>query len=185
VSSIDDLLDNAEPRTETVKVSVRGSAASELETLGKRLTAAVAQGDTDTARGIGDKIETLGKKIEAEAVEFTFAATNRTAWSKLLRQHPPSDADRRSGADYDTLTFPAAAMALTCSVPGLTDDQAKALANKLSAGQFDRIWQACISANVGVEDPATVPLFASSIADLLASPENSTTALPEESPTAD
>lgn len=178
--TIDDLLDSSEPRTVTVKVAVRGSAASEAQRLAERITAAVANGDDPTV--LRDQLNDLGEEVEANTVELTFTAMTRTQWSKLLRQHPPKKADREQGYDYDPVSFPPEAMARCCD--DLSPAQAQQLADKLTAGEFDRIWQGCLEANVAVEDATSVPLFASSIAGALNFGGNSTTAASVESPTA-
>lgn len=180
--SIDDLLDSTEPRTASVKVAVRGSAASEAQRLGERLTAAVAVG-SDEVDELRAQLEALGREVEDTSVEFTFTAMGRTQWSKLLRQHPPKKGDREQGYDYDPVSFPPVAMDRCCDQ--LNQAQAQQLADKLTAGEFDRIWQACLEANVAVEDASSVPLYASKLAALLDSEPSSTSAANGASPTAD
>ena len=178
---VDDLIDGTEPRTASVKVAVRGSAASEAQQLAEELAVEVAAG-SDRVDDLRDQLERLGQQVEDSTVEFTFTAMSRAQWSKLLRQHPPKRADREQGYDYDPVTFPPVAMARCCDT--VTEAQATKLAQALSAGEFDRIWQTCLEANVAVEDASTVPLYARSIAAAVSSDPSSTTAANGESPTA-
>lgn len=82
---------------------------------------------------------------------FTFQAIGRRAWRELLAQHPPTAAQLEldAGLEYDPDTFPAAAIAAACVEPeGVTADAMAELEERLSIGQFGRLWTACLAANV-------------------------------------
>lgn len=188
MGSIDDFLDAVEPRTVTVNVPVRGDLVQEIRDVSQELGRAIREDELHNlpsrAPELQARLEQLNADLEADGVLFKFVGLSNREWSELLAAHPPSVEDRALGADYNPATFPVAAIAASCVEPeGVTPDKVEALADTVTLGVFRRLWDACLAANIGVEDQA-VPTTAAAIDGLLASVVSSTTAADTESPTA-
>ncbi|HXH57723.1 hypothetical protein [Iamia sp.] len=169
----------------TVSVYLDGSALDEIERLEADLPA-VAAADEDTneanrAPEMARRVEELYERSAASKATFTFEGLAGTAWSDLIRQHPPSEDQRKAGLDHNVDTFPQAAIAASAVAPTLTGDDVDWLWSTLTEGQRSLLWVACHKVNRGLSGPKAQP---SRTVSLLASGPRSTTQPPEESPTA-
>lgn len=101
---------------------------------------------------VAERIVEIEEQIAASVREFRFVSIGRKAWSDLLAQHPPTDAQRRRdrGIDYNPDTFPYVAMAAACTSPTMTVDQARKIGTSpaLDVAGWSELWGACIRANV-------------------------------------
>lgn len=186
--SIDDFLDQVEPRVVTVRVPIKGDLLERIGEISRELGKALREDESlnlpDRAPQLQAELDQLRAEMEDNAVTFRFVGLSNRAWSELLAECPPDDKERAQGLDFHPETFIPAAISASCTDPdGITPDKVLAMMEKLTLGVFDKIWSACLLANIGVEDDA-VPTSAAAIGGLLDSVVSSTTAAPEASPTA-
>lgn len=187
-SSIDDVLSQIQPREVTVSVSSRDDLVGRIRDMEGRVREALAYDEdhnaSDTAPAVKAELEQLVADYEAGQVEFTFRSLPHDQWMDLHSKHPPTDADKAMGRDYDGVNFPIAAMAASCVKPeGVTVDKIRDLASVLAHGPFQALFEACMAANLAVEDES-IPFSAAAIGAILAYVPSSTTAATEASPTA-
>lgn len=192
MTSLDQLLDSVQPREVTETVAVRGDLIERIRRKQTELAEAlrVDEGSNlpDRAPALRRELDQLAEDQKADRVEFRFRSLPGPEWKALLRAHPPTDADRAQGYDYDPEAFPPEAMAACCVAIGGEDAEETAegfrrLAEVMNFGSFRRLWDACLAANLGVEDEA-IPFTAAAFGAIVDSRPNSTTAAPTEPPTA-
>lgn len=164
VASFDDYLAEITPQEATARICLNGRLLAEkrkLETaLADRMAATAGEGslagDGDVVAIAGD-IQALEERIDAARRPFVFRSIGRQAWRDLLGKYPPRDSDKRNGLDHNPEKFPGAAIAASAVSPTLTIDQVNELDERLNLGQFDRLWAACLEANLDAgEDPKSV-----------------------------
>lgn len=156
--SLGDVIAHVRPRTKTVRVCLRGDLAEQHERLEDELAEARRRdeqtNEPNQAPAIARQIAALEADIKEQSVDFTFQAIGKTAWSDLLAKHPPTKAQKELRLDHNPETFSTAAIAASLVDPGdVTLEQVEQLAEHLSLGQWRRIWEACIAANVDGDDP--------------------------------
>ncbi len=181
-----DLAAEHTPRTDSVRVCMRGDLVAEIARLEQQMARQqVADERTNTpdlAPEIARRILDLQAEAAAHEREFVFTAIGQRAWSALLADHPPTDEQRKAGADHNPETFPYEAVAASCtSVAGGTGQDVRRLADRLSLGDWTRIWNCCLAVNLG---GTVLPKCAGATALLQPSGPSSTTAHPEGSPAA-
>lgn len=164
MSSIDDVLAAATPTVAAARISVRGDLLSRHAQLEQDLARALREDETENrhaqAPGIARQIEELEAEIAAASVDFEFTSIGRDAWSVLMSKHSPSDEQRQLGYQFDPISFPIAAVAASCTSHPMSVDDAQKLSAKLSDGQWTKLWEACLWANVEGRDPFSVTAFA-------------------------
>ena len=154
MASIDDILASAKPRSDTVRVSLRGDLAREYDRLETELHAA-----TDDARllELAEQLEAVQADIRAHAVEFVIVGLGKKRWTDLLADHPPTDEQRAElgrWLDHNPETFPYEAIAASITDPeGLTAEKVHDLEDILTVGEWERLWRAVVAANVGDRVP--------------------------------
>jgi hypothetical protein len=100
----------------------------------------------DVARRLLDALE----GCTAGETEFVFQYIGRKMWKALLAEHPPTDRDNERGADFNTETFPLAAMIAACVEPAdATPELFEELMDRVTAPQWDLLWTAAHQANTG------------------------------------
>jgi hypothetical protein len=158
--SIEDILGQASPRREIVRLSLRGDLAALHEQLEAELQGLVGRSDSLAAdpriADVAARIEDLEAEMRASEAEFTFRGIGRKAWTDLIGQHPPTDEQRKllgRGIDHNPETFPAAAIAASLVEPAATPEQVARLEEALTVGQWDRLWRAALEVNVGADLP--------------------------------
>lgn len=180
---IDDVLARARPARRTVAICLDGSIAGRLEVLQEQWRAAsgfdAEHNVNPTAPRISDEIAALAVEADRATVSFTIEALGATAWRRLVAEHPPP-ADDLDGWRWDMETFPPAAVAASCIDPKMSEDQAVALAERLSDGQWNKLLGAVMAVNLGDD----IPKFASGTGAAPTSEPSWTTAPLEESLTA-
>jgi len=149
-----DLVAKVEPREKVVAIITGGDLLGEHERATEELSLAMRQTRTSMADGspvgaLAAKVADLEKQIAASTVEIRLRGIGRNAFRALLDTHPGED-----GRAYDFDTFPPALISACAVDPTLTEAQAYALADVLTDGQWDEIfdaaWTACREVPDGV-----------------------------------
>lgn len=158
MTSIDDLLAEITAREKTVKILLDQRLLAEHERLDAELLAATKLDDEENrdpvGPGLAQKLVEFEAAIEAAKREFRFRAVGKKAWADLLALHPPTKEQTAANAriDHNPETFPGAAIAASCVDPVMTVEQVGRLEEALNLAQFDKLWAACLEANVGAFD---------------------------------
>lgn len=148
---IADIMAKAFPAKKTVRVSVRGDLIELIEEATDRWQAAIAS-DGDVLAGaqapaLYDELQALVAEAEAEKVPFTVTSIG-SAWGKLVREYPPTEADMLDGWKWNMEEFPAAALAACCVDPVMTIGEADALIEVLRDGELERLYGAVLALNI-------------------------------------
>lgn len=144
---------DATPHTVSEEVCFDRALVGELERAEAEL--ARHRGMLEPPPELAARVEELAAAVTEKTRTLVFTSIGRTAWRELLSGHPPTDEQREQlgrGLDHNPESFPFAAIAAACSEPGLTPEQAKWLSDNLPISVFERIWGACLTANVGGGD---------------------------------
>lgn len=180
---IEEIIAEVTPVERIVPICLRGDLVAEMELLERQLAQARANdakvNDVPTAYPIAEEIERVQGLIEAATRIFRFRSIGGEAWEELAGQHPPSDAQRAEGFDYDLATFHPAAIAASCVDPEMDASQAVRLHKVIGSGQWIQLWNACHQANVGTD---RLGKSVSASVTLQRSQPSSPTAAPEGSP---
>jgi hypothetical protein len=180
---IDDVLARTRLARRSVQVCLDGTVAGRLEALQAAWSDAVAydreHNVPDTAPGVAEEIAALEVEAQGATVTFTVEALGAGAWRRLVAEYPPPP-DDTDGWRWDLDTFPPAALAASCIDPKMSEDQATELAERLSNGQWSKLFGAVLDVNLGDD----IPKFGPGTAGHPTSAPSSTTAAPEESLTA-
>lgn len=191
MASITDILTVAEDpshrRTATVRILLNQDLEARHRELELRLVEELTGDDRfnrePVAPDVAAEIVALEAEIEAAKVTFVVRAIGRKDWSDLVAKHPPTEAQRRTGArlDFNPESFPVAALAACAVDPEMTPAQAQRLEAAVNSSQFDTLWAAVLDVNVGgLSSPKSL------IAGRIHRPSGAsvTTAAAEESPEA-
>jgi hypothetical protein len=184
MADIDDILGEITPERRTVPVCVRGGLSAQIEALEAELVHLNRTNDTLGDNGVQELAERI-HALELEAAEhthdFVFESIGKQAWHRLLAEHPPTKKQRDDRFEANPDTFQPAAIAACCISPAMTVEQATQLAERLSDGQWAKLWQAV--ADINIRDGG-LPKSELATAILRASGPSSTTAAREASPEA-
>jgi hypothetical protein len=157
---LDEFLDGYQRRRKTVTLYGRGDLVDEHARLEAELvqvgsTADVDDGDADRVRDILDRIKTAEAELAASGREFTVEACSHDEWYRLMVDHPPSEAERKSNPNTAVgAVFQAHAVARCVVTPKVTITQAKRMRAEMRPDDFDRLWMAVIECvEGGVEVP--------------------------------
>lgn len=134
---------------------------SELAAAERELGEVPSAGEGKTNAMLSDPVKKRVTDLRAQVKEKTrvlaFESVGMRRWKQMLSEHPPTEEQSlRFGRllDHNPETFPAVALAASCTEPGLTVEEAQRLLDELPVGVVDRIWAACLTANVaGSPDP--------------------------------
>lgn len=132
----------------SVQVCLDRALVSELEDATAELRKAQGDGMLDGAAELQERVDALRSEVEAKTRTLTFESIGRREWRKLLAEHPPTEQQKRDGADHNPETFPQAAIAASCIEPGLTTEQAEWLAAELPLMKFEEVWATCLAVNI-------------------------------------
>ena len=151
----------SKPRTETVRLCLRGDLLARHEQLEQDLARAreldEATNEPDTAPAIAREIKALEAEIREAEVPFVFESIGQSAWSDLLAEHPPTKEEREAGLDHhpDTFCIEAVARSMVDPDPGEGDAALEAVMSmfgppmRLNQTQFIQLWTGCYKANMG------------------------------------
>jgi hypothetical protein len=153
---IADLLARAKPLVIEVPVCTAGDLVTRhAQLMGELLAqgkgAKSIAGDPDTT-ALLDQIEAVEAEQEASTLVLAVRSIGRRAWADVLREHPPRPVDK--GLDHNPDTFPIAAVAAATGTPVETVD---ALAESLPPGEWRKLWDATVMANVAEMPHPKVP----------------------------
>ncbi|GII87058.1 hypothetical protein Ssi03_50480 [Sphaerisporangium siamense] len=157
---IDDILGKLQLPEKSVPLCLRADLQARFDTLERDLRAAQRAPEQDslagsgaTAREIANQIEAIRTEMQAHTVAFLLRALPNKEWSDLLKQHPPRKGNQGDlVSDYNTETFPVAALAACCKSPKMTEDQAGQLVDAITNGQWSRLTMAIGELNNGGGD---------------------------------
>lgn len=151
----------------SVRLCLDGELMDQIEQLDDSLTQALeadaAENRHPEAPAIAARIVELTEQARAKEVLFSFRHMGRRPWRDLIAEHPPTDSDKANGGDFNTSTFPVAAMVASCIAPtGVTQELIQELADEtLTDAQWNRLWATCHAANTGGADiPLSVAAYA-------------------------
>lgn len=143
------------------RVCFNRALLAELDQAEKAL-AAIPDSDSKMLEGNPDRakaekrVQTLRQQIGKSRKTLWFESIGTREWRKLLGEHPPTDEQKEATPtlDHNPETFPVAALVRSCVDPGLSLEQAKWLMEELSVAETDKVWTACLAANItGARDP--------------------------------
>ena len=154
MSEIDAWLSETSPHTVTEYVCFDRSLVGELEEAQDQL-ARQSRGMLEPPAELEERVKELKVQVAEKTRKFVFVSIGRTAWRQLLSENPPTQEqldELGRNLDHNPEEFPFAAMSKTCKEPGLTVDDARKLSDILPVGVFDRLWTACLAANISGGD---------------------------------
>ena len=155
--SVDDFLGEFEAPTVEVQVCPRADLLEQHALLDRQLAEEGSKGSAGSLAGgkakqLADQLLDLEAEIEAATRTFRLRAMSSRRWRSLLAAHPPTKQQKADGADFNPETFPVAALAACAVVPEMTLEQAEKIADALPLGDFQKLWSAVLTVNVGVND---------------------------------
>lgn len=158
-ANIDDVLASIVAPTTTELVCLRGDLLAEHERLTMLLAAEIQRDNAENRHAqapvVAEQLQAVEAQIREAEVEFTFVSIGEQAWTDLgaLEPNLPTDEDRANGYAFNPRTFPHAAVAASCTSPsGMTVEKSRQLAEKVSFGQWQKLWGACLRVNAGRGD---------------------------------
>jgi hypothetical protein len=159
MASIDDILGQLKLPERVYNLGPRADLQAEWEQAEQDLAKAEAQA-RDSLAGLGAAGKATAKRIqelEEQMAEHTVAVKLRAlphkAWSDLLAKHPPREDHAGDGA-FNSDTFGVGLLAACAVDPVMTDEQAGALVDRLSSGQWNELFSVLWGLNrSGVEVP--------------------------------
>lgn len=155
MADIDEILGQVKLPEKSVPLCLRADLQAEFEELDRQLAAAKEKrgrtlaGDGGDALTIAELMEELRSQMREHTYSFKLRALPKRAWSDLLAKHPAKDGDE---GEYDTETFPVAALAACCIDPVMSEDKAGQLVDRISQGQWNELWLALINLNLAGSD---------------------------------
>lgn len=168
MASADEILavarDGAHRRTKTVRILLhQGMVAEHARLVAARDAAVAASGDeigrSELARSLTDDVAAYEVEMDAACVEFRLRSMGRRDWLTLLAAHPPTKEQvaearkaERQAPEFDTDSFPSAAIAASMVDPEMSVEQVAELADVLTVQQFNLLWSAVLDVNVGGGD---------------------------------
>lgn len=173
---IDDFLGGYKPPKVTVAIQQRADLLEEHGRLLRDRERAIRASNSlagGATADISERISELEAEMEAATFEITFEALSSHQFLRLKAQHRPRKSDREQRLDFNLDTFPAALFASCAADPEMSDEQSVALVEKLTDGQFAKLWNACLVLNIGDD---SVPKSATPFAPEATNGTSSTTA---------
>ncbi|HEY9523703.1 MAG TPA: hypothetical protein VIR33_10720 [Thermopolyspora sp.] len=158
-TSFDDLLGELHLPETSVQICTRGDLQARWEDLSRQLEVARRSPDADTlagmsgqARRIAQQMEDLRNQMQAHTRLIRLRALPQSEWSDLLARPEHKARKEDDPADYNRKTFPVSALAACAVAPPMTVEQAGKLVDRLSQGQWDKLWMAVLQLNKGEAD---------------------------------
>jgi hypothetical protein len=180
--TLEDFAKAHKPARATARVGFRQDLWDRHARLEAELAQAIREDSTQNrdpeAPAVADELKALEAQIEAGEQAFTFQSIGKAKWTALIAEHPPLPEHKDMGSDHNPDTFPPAAMAACAVEPTMTVETAQAMADALNVSQWNRLWSAVLTANLGGGE-APKSAMATVVQQRLA--PSSTTAVPEES----
>lgn len=183
--NLDDLIATAQPRTEKVRICVRGDLvaahAAAVDALNRATSGDDSLAVSPEVIDAAAAVTAIEDEQEAHTVEMTVESVSRNRWANLLAQYPPTKEQRRLGHFADPDRFPIA-MVAACVVELEGDvGRAEKLADVLSMAEWDKLERTALRLNA-TEVPH--PKLPAATELVRANGHSSTTSDPEGSPEA-
>lgn len=122
----------------------------------------LAENRLPEAPAIAARIGEIEAEIGDSEFTFTFEALPRGRYIALIGEHPPREEDTAAGLPFNSETFTPALLAACAVEPEMSDDEAVAVIDRLSPGQFDKVWNALMAVNLG-DDAAPKSVLRSAV----------------------
>lgn len=153
MASLTDVLEQARPPRQTLRLCLRGDLTTRIEELHGVYVAKLREDDNfnrpPEAPAVAEEIVALEAEAEAASVDFVLESMGAQVWNEMLAAHPPTKDDLALGRDHNPRTFPYEAISLSLIEPtDATAEAVKALEEQMSFGQWHRLWLACLAVNV-------------------------------------
>jgi len=156
MTTVDDFLATATPRTETVRVCARNDLVARHLELTAALRDALAATPSDAlatdpsvtaeAELLATQVVEVEAEMEMSTLEVTLTGIGAKAWADLLRQHPP-DRQKHRGYAHNPDTFPPAAVAACATDPMISETQAVTMFATLASAEWTKLWVAVVGLN--------------------------------------
>ena len=154
---LDDFLGELKLPQASVPLTARTDLLGEYAKLQIKYEESLRDSDDSLAgsrsQGIKDQMYELEDRMAASVRHFVFEALPHQKYDKLLAQHPPKEADRKALTGFNRETFPIALIAACSHTPKMSPSQVDQLVNRLTDGQFGKLWNTVITLNVGDDVP--------------------------------
>lgn len=173
MTDIDEILGVVELPETTTELCLKASLRARFDALGRELEVAREKSKHATLAGdpevvdLANQMEDLREEMRQYTVTIRLRALPKRAWQSLVDQHPAREGVDPS--DYNTETFPPAALAACSMEPKISLEKAGMLIDRLSAGQWSSLWQAVLGLNIYEPD---IPFSATASQVTRASPKN-------------
>jgi hypothetical protein len=173
VTDIDDILEAVELPEDAVGLCLKASLVAKFHDLEGQLEMAREKSKSGSLVGnpevmaLAEQVEAVREEMRQQTTLIKLRALPKRAWQTLVEKHPARDGV--DPADYNTDTFPLAALSACAIEPKISIEKAGMLIDRLSAGQWSKLWTAVMSLNVYEVD---IPFSATASAVLRASPRN-------------
>ena len=155
--NVSEILASHRPRVQRVSMMFNGDLADQISRARQEYRSALAQQSTLSSTDVDDlktRLDELEQQADSETVEFVFQAISKADLDALKHRFPPSEDtwDRYktrlaanpllSPPEFDPEPFSAALIAATAVEPSMTEDEANQLLERLSDGDFARLFEA-------------------------------------------
>lgn len=142
MATLGELRERIAPRERAVTLATGGGLLAEHDELLAEFEAATAAQATSLAgdprvRDLAAALADLEARIAEQTVTIRVRAIGRNAFNRLLDAHPDPE-----GGPFNRDTFPPALVAACAVDPTLTDAEAVELADLLTDGQWDQVFDA-------------------------------------------
>lgn len=167
--------------------------AAEIERLERgrsgRLSSTLADTTQTQIDQLTDELEELEREAADLSIEFSFRDLGRKGYDALLSEHPPTPEDKEMWSNaggegklaYSLVTFPPALVSATSLEPKISIKEAQTMFEDWGEGDLELLFTTALMA---CKEPTSLPKSRAASARTRASQRNLSTALSEESPTA-
>lgn len=141
MTDLAELRDKFKPREKVVTLMMGGDLLAEHEELSKRLRRLLNSptDDDSEAREVAARVRAIEEDLDSSALAFRLRGIGRNAFRRLIAEHPPGDGQ---GGMFDPDSM-APHLIAACSVdPKMTADEVRDLADVLTDGQYESLWNA-------------------------------------------
>lgn len=167
------------------RIDEKARAIELLERKGNRLGSSLADPTTQELDQLNDELEALETEAAEYTVEFTFQDIGRRAYDDLLKEHRPTEEEKKEYKDaggegilaYSTSTFPPTLVSVCSFTPKITQKEAEEIFEEWSEGDLELLFMTALTT---CKEPTSLPKSRAGTAKTRVSQQNSTTALTDE-----
>lgn len=150
---LDSWLAEAKPATAEVPVCFDRDLVQRFEVAQAELDAKTEEGMLDGPPvDLVAKVDGLKAEVAQKTRTLVFQNIGYQEWERLRAEHPPREEDEKQGLNHNGDTFPIAATAASCLVPGMTLEQATKLYETMPASVCVRVYSAVMKVNLEAGD---------------------------------